>query len=292
MEQLQVPEGLEHQVPHQFQLPSKILCKVVSVCRMVEPETDEVYAQIDLLPESDQPDELTSLDTLPPEPAGCKVHSFSKIITHSDASSHGGFFIPRKYAIDCLPPLDMSQPSPSQVLVARDLHGYEWQFCHIYRGRPRRHLMNGWSVFARAKRLVAGDAFIFLKYNCGDFRVGFRRYMSQQPNRLPFVISRKSTHMGILATAAHAIANGTLFSVLYKPSRFEFIVRVNKYLEARNHHLSIGTRVAMRFEYEEVTEERFNGTIAGVGENFSPQWNCSEWRSFKLMSLPFFHFIF
>ncbi|CAL1401206.1 unnamed protein product [Linum trigynum] len=85
-------------------------------------------------------------------------------------------------------------------------------------------------------------------------------------------------------SSAHAIANGTLFSVLYKPrpSWFEFIARVNKYLEARNHHLSIGMRVAMRFEYEEVIEQRFNGTIVGVGENLSPQWNCSEWRSFKV----------
>lgn len=32
-------------------------------------------------------------------------------------------------------------------------------------GQPRRHLLqSGWSVFVSAKRLVAGDAFIFLRY--------------------------------------------------------------------------------------------------------------------------------
>lgn len=28
----------------------------------------------------------------------------------------------------------MSQPTPSQEIVAKDLNGYEWKFKHIYRG--------------------------------------------------------------------------------------------------------------------------------------------------------------
>ena len=32
-------------------------------------------------------------------------------------------------------------------------------------GQPRRHLLqSGWSVFVSSKRLVAGDAFIFLRF--------------------------------------------------------------------------------------------------------------------------------
>lgn len=32
-------------------------------------------------------------------------------------------------------------------------------------GQPRRHLLTtGWSAFVSAKKLVAGDAFIFLRY--------------------------------------------------------------------------------------------------------------------------------
>ena len=35
----------------------------------------------------------------------------------------------------------------------------------ITSGQPRRHLLqSGWSVFVSSKRLVAGDAFIFLRY--------------------------------------------------------------------------------------------------------------------------------
>ncbi|KAJ6419629.1 hypothetical protein OIU84_029696 [Salix udensis] len=49
----------------------------------------------------------------------------------SNTSTHGGFSVLRKHASQCLPPLDMIQPTPTQELVAKDLHGYEWRFKHI-----------------------------------------------------------------------------------------------------------------------------------------------------------------
>ncbi|EEF34538.1 Auxin response factor, putative [Ricinus communis] len=285
MEQLEASmhQGLEPQMPS-FDLPSKILCKVVNVQRKAEPETDEVYAQITLLPDPDQ-SEVTSPDTPLPEPERCTVHSFCKTLTASDTSTHGGFSVLRRHADDCLPPLDMSQQPPWQELVATDLHGNQWHFRHIFRGQPRRHLLTtGWSVFVSSKKLVAGDAFIFLRGENGELRVGVRRLMRQQTNMPSSVISSQSMHLGVLATASHAIATGTLFSVFYKPrtSRSEFIVSVNKYLEARSHKLSVGMRFKMRFEGEEVPERRFSGTIVGVGDNVSSGWADSEWRSLKV----------
>ncbi|CAN0909965.1 Auxin response factor 1 [Linum grandiflorum] len=285
MEQLEasMQQGVEHQMP-MFNLPSKILCKVVNVQRKAEAETDEVYAQVTLLPEPDQ-SEITSPDTPLPEPERCTVHSFCKTLTASDTSTHGGFSVLRRHADDCLPPLDMSQQPPWQELVATDLHGNEWHFRHIFRGQPRRHLLTtGWSVFVSSKKLVAGDAFIFLRGESGELRVGVRRHMRQQTNMPSSVISSQSMHLGVLATASHAIATGTLFSVFYKPrtSRSEFIVSVNKYLEAVNHKLSVGMRFKMRFEGEEVPERRFSGTIVGVGEDVSSGWSDSDWRSLKV----------
>ncbi|PQQ07360.1 auxin response factor 1 [Prunus yedoensis var. nudiflora] len=219
MEQLEASmhQGSEQQMPS-FNLPSKILCKVVNVQLRAEPETDEVYAQVTLLPEADQ-SEVTSPDSPLPETQRCTVHSFCKTLTASDTSTHGGFSVLRRHADDCLPPLDMSQQPPWQELVAADLHGNEWHFRHIFR-----------------------------------------------------------------ATASHAIATGTLFSVFYKPrtSRSEFLVSVNKYLEAHSHKLSVGMRFKMRFEGEEVPERRFSGTIVGVCDNTSPGWANSEWRSLKV----------
>lgn len=285
MEQLEASmhQGLDQQLPS-FNIPAKILCKVMNVHLRAEPESDEVYAQITLLPERDQ-SEVTSPDPPLPEPPNCTVHSFCKTLTASDTSTHGGFSVLRRHADDCLPPLDMSQQPPWQELVASDLHGNEWHFRHIFRGQPRRHLLTtGWSVFVSAKKLVAGDAFIFLRGENGELRVGVRRLMRLLHNMPSSVISSHSMHLGVLATASHAIATGTLFSVFYKPrtSRSEFIVSLNKYLEAQNHKLSVGMRFKMRFEGEEVPERRFSGTIVGVGDTASSKWLDSEWRSLKV----------
>ncbi|KAL6494461.1 Arf GTPase arf1 [Orobanche gracilis] len=291
MEQLEASthQGLDQQLPS-FNLPSKILCKVMHVQLRAEPDTDEVYAQITLIPEQDQC-EITSPDPPLPEPQRCTVHSFCKTLTASDTSTHGGFSVLRRHADDCLPLLDMSQQPPWQELVASDLHGNEWHFRHIFRGQPRRHLLTtGWSVFVSAKKLVAGDAFIFLRGENGELRVGVRRLMRQLNNMPSSVISSHSMHLGVLATASHAISTRTLFSVFYKPSipfvprtsRSEFVVSLNKYLEAQNHKLSVGMRFKMRFEGEEVPERRFSGTIVGVGGNTSAGWPHSEWRSLKV----------
>ncbi|CAF2152609.1 unnamed protein product, partial [Brassica rapa subsp. narinosa] len=284
MEQLEASmhQGLEQQMPS-FNLPSKILCKVINIQRRAEPETDEVYAQITLLPEADQSEPM-SPDAPVQEPEKCTVHSFCKTLTASDTSTHGGFSVLRRHADDCLPPLDMSQQPPWQELVATDLHNNEWHFRHIFRGQPRRHLLTtGWSVFVSSKKLVAGDAFIFLRQN-EELRVGVRRHMRQQTNIPSSVISSHSMHIGVLATAAHAITTGTIFSVFYKPrtSRSEFIVSVNRYLEAKNQKLAVGMRFKMRFEGEEAPEKRFSGTIVGVQENKSSVWHDSEWRSLKV----------
>ena len=78
---------------------------------------------------------------------------------------------------------------PTQELVVRDLHDNTWTFRHIYRGKhavvytsetlykkynrvcscyvgqPKRHLLTtGWSMFVGAKRLRAGDAVLFIRY--------------------------------------------------------------------------------------------------------------------------------
>lgn len=51
----------------------------------------------------------------------------------------------------------------------------------------------------------------------GELRVGVRRAMRQQTNVPSSVISSHSMHLGILATAWHAVNTGTMFTVYYKP---------------------------------------------------------------------------
>nr|QGJ03858.1 ARF18 [Eucommia ulmoides] len=275
-------QELNQEIP-KWGVPSKILCCVMDVQLLAEPETDDVYAQINLLPEADQT-EPTTPDPCPvdPQPQKQTIHSFCKILTASDTSTHGGFSILRKHANECLPPLDMTQATPTQDLVAKDLHGYEWRFKHIFRGQPRRHLLTtGWSTFVTSKRLVAGDAFVFLRGDNGELRVGVRRLARQPGPTQPTVVSSESMHNGVLATAHHAITAKTRFAVYYQPRTSPFIVGLNKYLEAVKHGFSVGLRFRMRFEGEESPERSFSGTVVGVGD-ISPEWSDSKWRSLKV----------
>lgn len=282
MEQLEAStnQELNQRIPL-FRLPSKILCRVVNIHLMAEQETDEVYAQITLLPEPSQ-NEPTTPDPCPADSPRPKVHSFSKVLTASDTSTHGGFSVLRKHATECLPPLDMNQSTPTQELVAKDLHGYEWRFKHIFRGQPRRHLLTtGWSTFVTSKRLVAGDTFVFLRGENGELHVGVRCLARQQSSMPSSVISSQSMHLGVLATASHAVATQTMFVVYYKPRTSQFIISLNKYLEAVNNKFAVGMRYKMRFEGEDSPERRFSGTVVGV-EDFSPHWKDSKWRSLKV----------
>ncbi|KAK8518393.1 hypothetical protein V6N13_027870 [Hibiscus sabdariffa] len=283
MEQLEAStnQELNQRIPL-FNLPSKILCRVVHIQMLAEQETDEVYAQITLLPEPNNQPEPTTPDACPPEPQRPTVHSFCKVLTASDTSTHGGFSVLRKHATECLPPLDMNQATPTQELVARDLHGYEWRFKHIFRGQPRRHLLTtGWSTFVTSKRLVAGDSFVFLRGENGELRVGVRRVARQQSSMPSSVISSQNMHLGVLATASHAVSTQSLFVVYYKPRTSQFIIGLNKYLDALNNKFAVGVRFKMRFEGEDSPERRFSGTIVGV-EDFSPHWEDSKWRSLKV----------
>lgn len=118
-----------------------------------------------ILAESRQQHEPTSPDPCLPEQPRPAVYSFCKILTASDTSTHGGFSVLRRHATECLPPLvsgffsfvsvhlafllqndlinrgnpllpqDLSQQIPTQELVAKDLHNFEWRFKHIFRGK-------------------------------------------------------------------------------------------------------------------------------------------------------------
>ncbi|KAK4378731.1 hypothetical protein RND71_000593 [Anisodus tanguticus] len=266
MEQLEASthQGLDQQLPS-FNLPAKILCKVMNVQLFAESETDEVYAQITLLPEQDQ-GEITSLDPPLPEPQKCTVHSFCKTLTASDTSTHGGFSVLRRHADECLPPLDMSQQPPWQELVASDLHGNEWHFRHIFRV----------------------CIWVFLQLRLMPSRLGLASRCSiSLGDASPISLRLAIPKIACSNYCTESIKSPVSFLFILGiqalwTSQSEFIVSVNKYLEARNHKLSVGMRFKMRFEGKEVPERRFSGTIIGVGDNTSSRWPDSEWRSLKV----------
>ncbi|KAF6169647.1 hypothetical protein GIB67_004039 [Kingdonia uniflora] len=212
----------EKQMPV-YQLPSKILCRVIDVQLKAEADTDEVFAQVTLLPESNQDE--NSVEKEPPLPPAQRphVHSFCKTLTNSDTSTHGGFSVLRRHADECLPPLDMCRQPPTQELTAKDLHGTEWRFRHIFRG------------------------ILFLLLYCTIY-----------------------------------VKDYQLFCVRKKTSPFEFIVPYEQYMESVKNNYSIGMRFKMRFEGEEAPEQRFAGTIVGIGDADQNSWPSSKWRCLKV----------
>ncbi|VVA97288.1 unnamed protein product [Arabis nemorensis] len=266
MEQLEalMNQPLEQQMPS-FNLSSKILCKVVHVQRKVQAETDEVFAEIALLPLADQIEPIVP-DVPVPDSENFNIESFCKTLTASDTSKHGSFSVLQRHAEDCFPPLVMSKENetPFQDLVVTDLHKKEWHFKHIYRG---------WNKFYSSYTAANGD-----------LGIGVRRARRQHANMPSSLISAESMHFGVLSLTAHSIRTISRFNVFIKPrtSRSEFVVSVNKYVDSKNQKLSAGMRFKMGFEGEDTHEKMYAGTIAGVQENTSEVWPESEWRALKV----------
>ncbi|KAK1612203.1 hypothetical protein QYE76_035876 [Lolium multiflorum] len=156
-------------------VPPFVLCRVAAVRFMADPDTDEVFAKIRLVPA--RPHDAGDADDAIAAPAQeDKPASFAKTLTQSDANNGGGFSVPRYCAETIFPRLDYSADPPVQTVLAKDVHGVVWKFRHIYRGTPRRHLLTtGWSSFVNQKKLVAGDSIVFMRTDNGDLCVGIRR---------------------------------------------------------------------------------------------------------------------
>ncbi|ESQ42301.1 hypothetical protein EUTSA_v10012728mg [Eutrema salsugineum] len=273
-----------------FDLHPQIFCRVVNVQLLANKETDEVYTQVTLLPLQEfsmlnvEGKEVRELGGEEERNGSSSVkrtpHMFCKTLTASDTSTHGGFSVPRRAAEDCFAPLDYKQQRPSQELIAKDLHGVEWKFRHIYRGQPRRHLLTtGWSIFVSQKNLVSGDAVLFLRDEDGELRLGIRR--SARPrNGLPDSIIEKNSCSDILSLVANAVSTKSMFHVFYSPraTHAEFVIPYEKYTTSIRNPICIGTRFRMRFEMEDSPERRCAGVVTGVCDLDPYRWPNSKWR--------------
>ncbi|XP_051151932.1 auxin response factor 6-like [Andrographis paniculata] len=274
-------------IPNYPGLQPQLICHLHNVTMHADVETDEVYAQMTLQPLT--PEEQKDICLLPAElgaPSKQPTNYFCKTLTASDTSTHGGFSVPRRAAEKVFPPLDYSQTPPCQELLAKDLHGNEWKFRHIFRGQPKRHLLTtGWSVFVSAKRLVAGDSVIFIWNESNQLLLGIRRASRPQTVMPSSVLSSDSMHIGLLAAAAHAAATNSRFTVFYNPraSRSEFVIPLAKYAKAAfQTRVSVGMRFRMLFETEESSVRRYMGTITGISDLDAVRWPNSHWRSVKV----------
>ncbi|XP_072968898.1 auxin response factor 2-like isoform X1 [Typha angustifolia] len=271
-------------------VPPHVFCRVVDVKLHADADTDEVYAQLSLVAESEDFERRLNEDGIEGDEEieeadekrkSSMPHMFCKTLTASDTSTHGGFSVPRRAAEDCFPALDHGKQRPSQELVAKDLHGLEWRFRHIYRGQPRRHLLTtGWSAFVNKKKLVSGDAVLFLRGDDGDLRLGVRRTV-QLKNGTPCAAHYSPrSYIDSLATVYNAVSMKSVFHIYYNPraSSSEYIVPYWKFVKSLSHPFSVGTRFKMRYESEDAADRRNTGLITGIADMDPTRWPGSKWR--------------
>ncbi|GJR16324.1 auxin response factor 16-like protein [Tanacetum coccineum] len=276
-------------------IPPYILCQVSAVSFMADPDTDEVYSKIRLLPLRNQNNnnfqddgdnnQFLGFDRKTNESKE-KPSSFAKTLTQSDANNGGGFSVPRYCAETIFPKLDYAADPPVQTILVKDVHGQIWKFRHIYRGTPRRHLLTtGWSNFVNHKKLVAGDSIVFLRADNGELCVGIRRAKRgigggffDIPNA--YNVGCKASVESVIEAVNHAV-NGDAFEVVYYPraSTPEFCVKASTVKAAMRIQWCPGMRFKMPFETEDSSRiSWFMGTVSGVQVEDQIRWPNSPWR--------------
>ncbi|XP_059280381.1 auxin response factor 17 [Lycium ferocissimum] len=291
-------------------IPPFILCRVLSVHYLADTLTDEAFAKIFLVPiinnnNNNENNGVTVNNNNNNEDEDLQnddVVSFVKILTPSDANNGGGFSVPRFCADSIFPRLNFVAEPPVQNLTIRDIHGTEFEFRHIYRGTPRRHLLTtGWSKFVNSKKLVAGDSAVFIrKIGTGELYIGVRRAIRGNNNinqrwtnsllkREEIKISTGETGEGRVGTevveAAEMAARGMGFEVSCYPRAgwADFVVRAEIVEASSSVFWSVGTRVKMAVETEDSCRTAcFQGTVSCVVLPESGPWRGSPWRMLQI----------
>ncbi|KAI3466706.1 hypothetical protein Pfo_023369 [Paulownia fortunei] len=287
------PQGhVEHLPEHPavvYDLPPHVFCRVIDVKLHADAANDEVYAQVSLVPdqqiEQKRREGIIEAEAEAEDAEGVNKsmtpHMFCKTLTASDTSTHGGFSVPRRAAEDCFPPLDYKQQRPSQELLAKDLHGIEWKFRHIYRGQPRRHLLTtGWSAFVNKKNLLSGDAVLFLRGGDGELRLGIRRAAQVKNGATILAPNSQQFNASSIASVVNSISMRKTFNIWYNPRArsSEIIVPYHKFSKSFAHSFSSGMRFKIHFETEDSSERRCSGLIIGVSDVDPVRWPGSKWK--------------
>ncbi|KAI4307334.1 hypothetical protein L6164_030534 [Bauhinia variegata] len=303
--------------PHVLARPV-IPCRITAVHFLADPVTDEVFAKLLLQPVRElHPQDIGDSVESPDDD---KVVSFAKILTPSDANNGGGFSVPRFCADSIFPPLNYQADPPVQTLSVTDVHGAIWEFRHIYRGTPRRHLLTtGWSKFVNNKKLIAGDSVVFMKNNRGEMFVGVRRAvrltsgnggdyatwcsptgggrnkveeLEQEENCAGLRGGQGFSRNGrgklsakSVAEAAELAAQNMPFEVVYYPRAgwSDFVVKAEVVEEAISIVWTPGMRVKMAMETEDSSRMTwFQGTVSSASAPDNGPWRGSPWRMLQV----------
>lgn len=238
---------------------------MVSLKLMADPETDEVFAKMRLVPIKQSPgfnrmiEEEINVSAIE---APKRSMSFAKTLTQSDTNISSSFTMPKEGALTIFPNLNYEEDLPVQHICFTDVHGTTWSFRHVFRGSPKRHLLNeGWSKFVVRKKLLAGDSVVFVKKENGEIHVGIRRMKGGAEH------NRRMIREESVVEAMRLATRGQAFEVEYCPraGTFEYCVKAELVREATMIPWCLGMRFKMTVESEDLSRiSWFMGTIIGV----------------------------
>jgi hypothetical protein len=276
-------------LPAPLPTPHLFPCTVTAVRLAADPGTDEVLAEISLRPGPHR-DHHRGGPAYANNAATNTIVYYAKQLTQSDANNGGGFSVPRYCADVIFPKLDFEADPPVQNLLMRDTVGNRWQFRHIYRGTPRRHLLTtGWSRFVNAKLLVAGDTVVFMRRTDGELLIGLRRapryparqQATQTPQHQPRYNARARVQPDKVMEAARLAAEGSPFAVTYYPrlGAGEFVVPRKEVEDALAFIWQPGMQVRMQvMEAEDARRTEWTtGTLKGL--------HADMWRALEVSSI-------
>ncbi|KAE8723019.1 Transcriptional factor B3 family protein / auxin-responsive factor AUX/IAA-related isoform 4 [Hibiscus syriacus] len=240
------PQGHLEQVPgfsglaSVYDLPPHVLCRVVDVKLHAEGSTDEVCAQVSLVPENEQ---------IEPMLQNGKMEADGD---EEDAEADIKSTTPHMFC---------------KTLTASDTR------------QPQRHfLTSGWSAFVNKKKLVSGDAVLFIRGEYGELSLGIGR-VAQIKNGLSFPsLCSKQLNHNTFVDVVHAVSVKSVFSIYYRASSLEFILPIRKFRKSLDSSFSFGMRFKMRFEIEDAAERRNIGVIMGISDLDPVRWPGSKWR--------------
>ncbi|XP_052202812.1 auxin response factor 17-like [Diospyros lotus] len=279
-----------------------ITCRVDCVFKFASCLTDEVYVTYQLTPIA--PTGGIHLPEERPDGGGEEEEEvvwFGKVLTISDTNIGGVFSVPRFCAESIFPPVDSSENPPVQTLAIKDVHNVVWEFRHIYRGMPRRHLLTtGWSKFVNKKRLTYGDTVLFMKKpTTGELFVGVKRLSRREgpgagwewnsPAGPVTVCSRRGgtgrLSVESVAEAAELAAKGMPFQVVYFPrvGSLAFVVEAEKVEKSLTMFWAAGVRIQMPVEHEDCSKVTwFQGTVSKPYVSEAGPWFPSPWRMLQV----------
>lgn len=259
-----------------------ILCRVMGVDYLADIDTDEILAKIQLFPVQFKLNESTRSEL--PELTRSEFTSVVKVLTPSDANNGGGFSVPKSCADMVFPPLDFNADPPVQTLRVKDVLGAVWEFRHIYRGTPRRHLLTtGWSKFVNSKKLVAGDSVVFMRsQRSGQNFVGIRKAVKAKNvssnsrwNYLGVTDVGEEEKCGenAVTEAVEKAVRGVGFEIVYHPKVdvSDFVVQAEKVeTSILDVPWMVGSRVKMALETEDLSRVSWmQGNISKINQGGS-----------------------